>query len=426
MLRRILRRSAPFALLVPATFLSLFGGCGGRDVILADADEASAPVFAAPDAAEASIPEELISYCPSTKCPAGHTTCADSYFRCDVDLMTDRYNCGACGVQCHGDTNSEFYSCVEGQCVMTCMMNSGSGRNLDCDGVPDNGCETKGTNNNENCGGCGVACLDPDKPCINEQCGCPSGLTRCELQPGVNTCLPTHTDDDNCGACLNACDRSGAGAPHPPNTYFGCRQSTCGKIKCNPGWVDCDDDLFTADGLPNLEGNGCETESGTDANCAACGDDCLAKGQTCLRKPRPESTAFCGCPEGQTFCGKCESEGTIIVHADGGDVTIPLPAVCVGRCIDLRTDPDNCGACGLKCPGTPTTARQCEFGTCVQHCPLGRADCDGNPGCEVNTLSDPHNCGGCGITCDAIAGQACVGGQCMVEPCDPADGGLLQ
>ena len=112
-----------------------------------------------------------------------------------------------------------------------------------------------------------------------------------------------------------------------------------------------------------------------------------------------------------------------VVAIDGtcdGDVTIPLPVECRGLCIDVTTDADNCGGCGLKCDGS------CEHGSCVRHCPLGRADCDGNPDCEVNTLSDPQNCGGCGVVCNAIKGQACVRGQCVVAPCDDGDGGLAR
>jgi hypothetical protein len=68
----------------------------------------------------------------------------------------------------------------------------------------------------------------------------------------------------------------------------------------------------------------------------------------------------------------------------------------------------------------------CNYGTCSRHCIDGRADCNGNPSddCETNIDNDPENCGGCGIVCDAVAGQACVGGRCVVEPCN-SDGGVL-
>ncbi|MBN9168017.1 MAG: hypothetical protein BGO98_13495 [Myxococcales bacterium 68-20] len=372
---------------------------------------ASVPSFVEPDSgAEVSFEAGLTSYCPSNQCPAGWTTCPESFFPCDVDLKTDPLNCGACGASCPASTFNEHFSCVDGQCVMTCSF-AGLQPRLDCDGVPDNGCETiSGTN--DNCGACGVKCPDPDYPCIMGKCGCPSGLTLCDLPPewGFNLCLNTNSDDENCGACFNACDPAGDGGVRPDHMYFGCLKGECGQLKCEVGWANCD----------GLLANGCETPAGTDTDCAGCGDDCTARGQTCLRTPETQPKAYCGCEEGQTFCGECKSPGTVVVHGPDGDVTIPLPVECRGLCIDVTTDADNCGGCGLKCDGS------CEHGSCVRHCPLGRADCDGNPDCEVNTLSDPQNCGGCGVVCNAIKGQACVRGQCVVAPCDDGDGGLAR
>lgn len=409
---QLARRIAVVALpgvALAATLMSQ--GCSHSDPanLIPEEQGVSAPFVDDASAVEAEA--GLINYCPSNKCPAGHTTCVDSTFACDVDLLTDFQNCGACGHVCPNTTRSEFYTCIEGQCVMTCASETG---HADCDGLPDTGCETVLQNNNDNCGACGVKC-DADNPCIDTHCGCPSGLTRCELLPGWNYCFPTQFDDTNCGGCGNMCDTSG---PAPaPNMYPGCKDSKCGERKCSPGFADCNGDAL------DESSDGCETSIGTDTNCGACGDNCQAKGQSCLRKPADQGgAAYCGCPEGQTFCGTCGSPGTVTVHGDGGDVTIPLPSVCTGVCLDLTSDLGSCGTCGFVCPGANP---RCDFGTCVDACPTGRADCDGNPDCEVNTMSDPHNCGGCGITCDAIEGQACVGGQCMVEPCDK-DGGITR
>ncbi len=431
MFRRIVRRNALVTLLVPATVVGLFGGCRSIDVVVADLHDAAVPSFVAPDAAEASIPEQLISYCPSNKCPKGHTTCPDSTFACDVDLESDPLNCGACGHACPAGSN-EMFSCVGGQCVMTCKSSF-----LDCDGLPDNGCEVLAGSGNprvgmltEHCGTCGNECLDPAKPCVEGHCGCPAGTTPCAAGHPYYACVNAKTDDNNCSACGNACDPDADPALLPPNAYFGCREGTCGKLKCQPGFEDCNGDALTGDGRPNLQGDGCETELGSDTSCTGCGDDCQAKGQTCLRKPGIGGEAYCGCPAGQTFCGNCASPFNIeIPLEDGGVVSLPAPVVCVGLCVDLTNDRYNCGACNRVCNGT------CEYGTCMQRCPFGRADCDGTLSsplgaddldCEVNTLSDPQNCGGCGIVCDAIAGQACVGGQCVVEPCEQGDGGLTR
>jgi hypothetical protein len=364
---------------------------------------AETPVFVAPDAdasADATV-EGLVDYCPTSHCPAGHTTCTDSIFPCDVDLKSDPRNCGACGASCPAETGGEFFSCLEGKCVMTCKEAA-----RDCDGLIETGCEVFTEWDNANCGGCGITC-NPGDYCFYSQCGlCTTGQTFCE---NIGQCVQTQIDDENCRVCGNVCDPVGDGSTPPPNMYFGCLESTCGKRKCKPGWADCDNDKT----------NGCERKVGTDTDCAACDDSCLAQGETCLKKPFPESDRYCGCPAGQSFCGTCDSPGGFTVQLpDGGTETFPLPAVCTGYCYDLTNDQGNCGACGQECKdGT------CEYGSCIKQCPFGRADCDGNPDCEVNTQSDPSNCGGCGITCNAVAGQACVGGKCVVEPCDAGAGG---
>jgi hypothetical protein len=365
-------------------------------------DPASPPAFIEPDASlilDAGL--ELRSYCPSDRCPPGHTTCPNSQFLCDIDLLTDPDNCGECGNSCRAENGGAYedYACVGGRCVMTCKVQNA----LDCDGVPDNGCETNPQLNNDHCGTCGNKC-PADKPCIfrglaEYGCGCREGEIACP-GPGIQALLPCvdpENDDEHCGACDNACPREGDGTETPPpNTYFGCFESQCGTLKCvaAPGvmWGDCD----------AVRDNGCEQSLIDDDNCGMCGNKC-PDGQKCALNPYqfPE----CMCPQGQTFCGSCD-------YPDG---------VCRGACADLVNDDENCGACGARCPAEgPRSVQACVYGKCERTCETGWADCNGNgdDGCETHVAADPKNCGGCGIVCDGIAGQACVDGQCMVEPCD--------
>jgi len=351
---------------------------------------AQAPVtgtFVTPDAEAPEAASGLTQYCPSDECPARYTTCPLSTFRCEVNLLTDPNNCGACGVVCPARDyeRSASFACVDGACVMQCLYGYAN-----CDGVLDNGCESiLGTN--EHCAACGDEC-DPDRPC-NEgdngfECGCPPGKIFC----GEAGCIDPESDDENCGACGNACDPGVI----ENNAYQGCLGGVC-KTKCvDPQrWGNCD----------GIASNGCETPLGSDENCMVCGNAC-GDGQQCqwiYKFPIPPFLA-CACPAGQSFCESGSYGGR------------PM-----GDCHDFSSDENACGGCGVRC----SSQQNCEFGVCRLSCLDGTADCNGSDvdGCEVNTNSDPSNCGGCGIECDGVAGQACVGGRCVVEPCDDVDAG---
>ncbi len=389
MFRRIARVSAPFSLTAFAAVSWVFGGCRDSDVTIAFANDAGASSFSNPDAGVVEAGIELPLYCPTDKCPEGYTTCPSSRFPCDVNLQTDRNNCGACGSACPAGSLAETFECIDGRCVLTCDPAVGN----DCDGHVDNGCETRASDRN-NCGACGKVCADPAKPCVNlnganYDCGCGANMLACALDPEFPYCVDPYDDDYNCGACDNACDRSDDGGTPPPNSYYGCVGGQCGHLKCLRHTGDCDSDR-----------PGCETSLTTRENCGACGNVC-PDGEDC--RMNLVGQYECMCPAGLTYCN--------------------------ARCVDLGTDPRNCGTCGKQCASDfdLTSVGVCSYGTCGRQCVSGRADCNGNPsdGCEVNTNSDPQNCGGCGIVCDAVAGQACVRGRCVVEPCSQPDGGPL-
>ncbi len=368
--------------------------CTDRDVNLGfgTAGDGGTQVFVPP--VEDAAPEaeaKFTLYCASSECPASRTTCPTSRFKCDVDLMTDRKNCGACGNACPTETGSEIYECIEGKCVMGC---TGVPTALDCDGLADNGCEIKGVNN-DHCGACGNKCTDPAKPCVARGafgtsdigCGCKADQLYC-----TNRCVDARTDDNNCGTCGNKCNANGdGGAPHS-TMYYGCYAGECGHLKCKPNLGNCNGD----------DSDGCEASILTKENCGGCGIAC-APGQECRLDEL--GTPMCMCPAGQTYC-------ELFCFGDQ----------CRGGCYDLSSDRNNCGACGASCmdKGGNSSIATCTYGICNRTCAKGWADCNGNDAddCEVNTDNDPSNCGGCGIKCDGVAGQACVGGRCVVEPCD--------
>jgi hypothetical protein len=92
------------------------------------------------------------------------------------------------------------------------------------------------------------------------------------------------------------------------------------------------------------------------------------------------------------------------------------PKVCYsGGCVDLFSDPNNCGAVGNYCSGT------CTNGTCVDACAAIGAPCQANQTCcDVGvgvfacrtTGTDMLNCGSCGRACSSTGANACLNGQC--------------
>ncbi len=86
-----------------------------------------------------------------------------------ADASTDVNNCGGCGIQCVNPGGTT--SCSGGVCQPVC---AGSFQN--CDGFPTNGCETDTNSSVTNCGGCGQVCggfngSTDDAFCVSALCG---------------------------------------------------------------------------------------------------------------------------------------------------------------------------------------------------------------------------------------------------------------
>ncbi len=85
---------------------------------------------------------------------------------------------------------------------------------------------------------------------------------------------------------------------------------------------------------------------------------------------------------------------------------------CGDECVDLKTDPANCGTCGKVCPGSGSEAPVCQGGQCATQCvdPFGTqcgSDC-------VDLQTDANHCGTCANKCTApVGGQAtCSASKC--------------
>ncbi len=372
----------------------LASGCGSKREVLATdhEDPVHEPDFGSTEAGAAPVGPDAstVGLCPSNVCPEGRTTCPNNPFPCAVDLLSDDDNCGACGRHCPRSNSymtefGAYTKCIEGACRRVCLSYK-----ADCNGLPEDGCETNIDVDKNNCGGCGVKCADI---CINGVCGCTGVETFCTAS---GECKNLNNDDANCGACGNVCP-SVAQPPFSWGAQRACASGKCNQLVCNNLRFDCNGDLDQPDG------NGCEINGANDPNnCGGCGKQC-GPGQTCYG-------GQCLCPSGTVLCG-------------------------TSKCVDVGSDIDSCGVCSYQCPGDrrslfvlgaasepdPAHGRPtCEQGVCGYRCSPSFGDCDGNigNGCETSLLDDPLNCGGCGIRCNGVENQACVNGQCTMKPCE--------
>ena len=193
--------------------------------------------------------------------------CGDRCF----DTSTDVGNCGGCGLVC--TLANAAAACTGGECVVG-ACDAGTG---DCDGVDANGCETTLSGDAENCGRCGNVCPAPagaSAVCVGSTCtvACASGFGDCDGDP-ENGCETSLTTDAACGACGAVCD--------PANGTGSCQGGACRVTACDAGFGDCDNRANTGCETPLLGdrtncgacGNRCSgsTRDCCDGTCGNCG-----------------------------------------------------------------------------------------------------------------------------------------------------------
>lgn len=92
----------------------------------------------------------------------------------------------------------------------------------------------------------------------------------------------------------------------------------------------------------------------------------------------------------------------------------PSQALCGDVCVNVETDPANCGACGKTCGVGFECQRGADGAPSACGCPVTTTLCGDR--CAP-TLSDAANCGGCRTSCAAF--ELCSDGRC-VAACPPA------
>ncbi|MCA9582608.1 MAG: hypothetical protein KC416_12495, partial [Myxococcales bacterium] len=193
---------------------------------------------------------------------------------CETYVGDDELNCGGCGRTCPaGQVNNATYLCEGGECLPECV-----GMNGNCDGSPENGCETDLGTDPNNCGGCSNGpggmnfnCYEQLQHVESAECNsgscevlsCQSDFENCDNDVGMNH-IPgceteTRFDPNNCGGCGNDCNTSVQNAFN-----IGCQESHC-TFACQNNFGSCDGN----------EQNGCETDlRGSSDNCGQCGASC--------------------------------------------------------------------------------------------------------------------------------------------------------
>lgn len=112
----------------------------------------------------------------------------------------------------------------------------------------------------------------------------------------------------------------------------------------------------------------------------------------------PLSVAISGC-----FDSRRREDGGTPPPPQDGAVGCALPQIdCSGVCVNLNSDPQNCGACGTACD----TGMACVLAACIA--------C--TPSCEGAVCGD-DGCGGSCGTCPS--GFGCTGGEC-IPGCTPS------
>ena len=151
--------------------------------------------------------------CTIVTCNAGFSDCNGvAGDGCETNISADPNNCGACGRVC-GLPNATA-RCVGGVCtIATC--NAGY---ADCNGNASDGCEINLMSDVRNCGACGNVCsfANASGACVGGVCTivtCNAGFADCNRFAGDGYEVNLQTDPSNCGACGRACPPGPFGRP---------------------------------------------------------------------------------------------------------------------------------------------------------------------------------------------------------------------
>ena len=361
--------------------------------------------------------------------------CSETHRCCDAHCVwpNDLEHCGSCGNNCYEQIeNVETVICagMPPAWVCHCTFDRCLSEWMNCDGS--GGCET--TRDADHCQHCNDDCSESTlgNACIMDitlggwHCGC-DGDGDCETDQQCcdHFCYDIN-DPQRCGACNVDC----ALDPRGPS----CIDSTIHQCGCDEIWgceelqICCDEQCVEEDeNNCGTCGNVCSVENRGPV-CSLVGDRCycrddpdcdlsaLSAGE-CTQSGPPVDIQRCNCP-GTSACAGGQNDQC----CDLGDET--------NGCVDLETDENNCGGCGISClmadPDCRNGSCHCEGASAFQ-CGLQRtADyCSETSFCACTNFSsgtEPRACTLGRYCCDgSIGGNGGPGGGadrgCCWGPC---------
>jgi Cys-rich repeat protein len=305
-------------------------------------------------------------------------------------------------IECRSDSDCAPHEmCENGFCVLVCNPSPEvcDGLDNDCDGIVDEDCNQRPCTNDAECA--------PDEMCMNGVCvafcgchtdaDCPMGFLCIDCQCVADDC--PDDDGDGFNTCRGDCDDANP-------TVFPGAQEACDQID-----NDCDGVVDEGcGGLPCT----------SDADCPAGNDEC-APDEMCVN-------GICQaiCVPAVEVCDGVDNDCDGLVDegcgcANGADCAAG-EACCANVCVDVLFDDNNCGACGQAC----AQGESCERGVCVPDtnpCSTN-SDCDdGDPNTYDYCYNGVcHHEWFCQTDADCPAGQMCIDGMCMYDPCPDDDG----
>ena len=266
--------------------------------------------------------------CGSEVCGEGQSCCSDNC----VDLLTNLWNCGACGVAV-----SELQVCQNGTpvCKSGTAYCNGSCQNIVSD--------------SSNCGGCGVVCPSQNgsASCTGAQCvlECSEGFGNCNNIPADGCEKSVWADPENCGSCGNLCTADES-----------CRNGEC-QATCLCGNHVCDVDtvlginerITCPQDCPysvTCGDNYCDAKASQKETLQNCPDDCNFSGEYC-------GNNSCNGAKEEFFwtCSDCIVGSVQNRDKDGNGDLCDYDPLGISPIRENCANSPDCGPCDAICPG---------------------------------------------------------------------------